>query len=368
MRSRVSTQTSSALGFTALVAAVVLVGCAQVSKPGMASTTPSLAGTSSFYSVASSSARSTVYTTRTISFALDRIDQRSLPLDETYTHSATGSGVTVYVFDGGVSNTHPQLKGRVRTGYTGFPDDPKICNAHGTAVAGAIAGADLGVAPDANIVDVKMVQCEKLRGTIKAIVDGARWTIEDHKKHPGPAIANWSFIADTASHIPALDSAVAELRAAGIAVVVSAGNLEIDACRVSPGNATGTIVVGASGVSAERMSDGTMKNVDRRSPGTAFGPCIDVYAPGDSVLLPSLDRDLAPISQLWNGTSMSAGYVSGAAALYLEMHPNATPDEVAEELKRTATVNVLHDTRTNFSRMLYVGTCDLKVVAQAKRH
>src|SRR4051812_23683472 len=303
MRSRVSTQTSSALGIAAVCAAVVLVGCAQVSTPGMASTTPSLAGTSSFYSVSSSSARSTLYTTRTISFALDRIDQRSLPLDQTYTHPATGNGVTVYVFDGGVSTTHHELAGRVRTGYTGFPDDPKICKAHGTAVAGAIAGATLGVAPNANIVDVKMVQCEKLRGTIKAIVDGARWTIEDHKRHPGPAVANWSFIADTSSRIPALDSAVAELRAAGIAVGVSAGNLEIDACRVSPGNAQGTIVVGASGVSSEHLPDGSTKNIDRRSPGTAYGPCIDVYAPGDSVLLPSLDRDLVPISQLWNGTS-----------------------------------------------------------------
>jgi len=368
MRSRVSAQTSSSFGFAAVGVAVVFVGCAQVSKPGMASTTPSLAGSSSLYSVTSSSARSYIYTTRTISFALDRIDQRDLPLDQTYSHPATGKGVTVYVFDGGVSSTHPELAGRVRAGYTAFPDDQKICNPHGTAVAGAIAGSTLGVAPNASIVDVKMVQCEKLRGTIKAIVDGARWAIEDHKQHPGPAIANWSFIADTSSRIPALDSAVAELRAAGIPVIVSAGNLEIDACRVSPGNAQGTIVVGASGVSAERRGDGTTQNIDRRSPGTAYGPCIDLYAPGDSVLLPSLDRDQAPISQLWNGTSMSAGYVSGAAALYLETHPNATPDEVAEELKRSATVNVLRDTKTAFSRMLYVGAREIRAVAQGRKH
>src|SRR5581483_10373667 len=244
------------------------------------------------------------------------------------------------------------------------PDDPKICNPHGTAVAGAIAGSTLGVAPDADIVDVKMVQCDKLRGTIKAIVDGARWVIEDHKTHPGPAIANWSFIADTASRIPALDSAVAELRAAGIPVIVSAGNLDIDACHVSPGNSAGTIVVGASGVTTEHEPNGATRMIDRRSPGTAYGPCIDVYAPGDSVLLPSLDHDLAPISQLWNGTSMSAGYVSGAAALYLEQHPTATPDEVGEALKRNATLNVLRDTHTSFSRMLYVGTRDSRPVTR----
>jgi subtilisin family serine protease len=55
---------------------------------------------------------------------------------------------------------------------------------------------------------------------------------------------------------------------------------------------------------------------------------------------------------------MSAGYVSGAAALYLEAHPEATPDQVAAELKRMATINMLRDTHTTFSRMLYVGTRD----------
>jgi subtilisin family serine protease len=303
----------------------------------------------------------------TVSFALDRIDQRALPLDRTYRHGATGKGVTVYVFDGGVSSTHPELAGRVRAGYSGFPNDPKICNPHGTAVAGAIAGATLGVAPDAEIVDVKMVQCDKLRGTIAAIVDGARWVIEDHKDHPGAAVANWSFIADTSTHIAALDSAVNELRAAGIPVIVSAGNLDIDACHVSPANSKGVLVVGASGIAYERGRDSTKVAVDRRAPGTAFGSCIDLYAPGDSVLLPSLDRDSAPISQLWNGTSMAAGYVSGAAALFLETNPTATPDQVAEQLEKTATMNVLRDTKTAVSRMLYVGTLGPLVLGRAER-
>jgi subtilisin family serine protease len=364
MRSRISLLTTLSFALGALGAGVVLVGCAQVSRTGLTSDAAPTNDVRSIYTLASSSARSTsVYETHTISFALDRIDQRDMPLDHTYRHSATGKGVTVYVFDGGVSMVHPELAGRVRIGFTGFPDDPKICNAHGTAVAGAIAGSTLGVAPEAQIVDVKMVGCEHLRGTIKAIVDGAHWVIADHKAHPGPAIANWSFIADTSSRIPALDSAVADLRANGIPVVVSAGNFDIDACHVSPANSNGAIVVGASAVGGVTTAANGYRMIDRRSPGTAYGPCVDVYAPGDSVLLPSLDVNDEPISQLWNGTSMSAGYVSGAAALFLELHPDATPDQVTAELERNATMNVLRDTRSPVSRMLYVGTRDTRLLA-----
>ena len=354
------------LRLAGLGSVAALAGCARISEMAVSSKAPAVVDANTFYSLASSSVRSTstIYEAPTLSFALDRIDQRTLPLDRTYRHGATGKGVTVYVFDGGISATHPQLSGRVRVGYSGFPNDPAICNPHGTAVAGAIAGSTLGVAPDAEIVDVKMVQCEKLRGTIAAIVEGAHWTIEDHKQHPGPAIANWSFIADTAAHVPALDSAVSDLRKAGIPVIVSAGNVEIDACRVSPANAKGAIVVGASGVMQRRIREDQYETVDRRSPGTAYGPCIDLYAPGDSVLLPSLDRELRPIQQLWNGTSMAAGFVSGAAALYLETNPKATPDQVTEELERTATVNVLRDTHTTFSRMLYVGTAAQPVMTR----
>ena len=190
MRARVSKQTTVAVRLASVGVACICTSCAHIADRATQRLAPPVVEDGSFYSLASSSVRSTIYEAPTVSFALDRIDQRSLPLDRTYRHGATGKGVTVYVFDGGVSTTHPELAGRVRAGYTGFPNDPKICNPHGTAVAGAIAGATLGVAPDAEIVDVKMVQCEKLRGTIAAIVDGARWVVDDHKEHPGPAIAN----------------------------------------------------------------------------------------------------------------------------------------------------------------------------------
>ena len=129
---------------------------------------------------------------------------------------------------------------------------------------------------------------------------------------------------------------MAALRNAGIAVIVSAGNVDQNACKISPANAVGTIVVGASAVTSDSIG-GQRVTADSRAINTAWGPCVDVFAPGDSVLLPSLDSEWKPISQLWNGTSMSAGYVSGAAALFLEVAPKATPDEVAEWVRKSAT-------------------------------
>lgn len=289
----------------------------------------------------------------TVSFALDRIDQRALPLDRTYRRFGSGRGITVYVFDGGILEAHPELRGRVRRGYNAFPAEEHLCNAHGTAVAGAVAGTTLGVAPDAEIVDVKMVECRRMRGTIDAIVRAARWAIADHARYPGRrAIANWSFVADTSAPQPALDSAVRLLNAAGIPVVVSAGNIEMNACRISPSNAPGAIVVGASRMRAGGAG-GTAILTDERSPGTAFGPCIDVFAPGDSVLLPSMDARQRPSQQLWTGTSMAAGYVSGAIALFLEANPSATTADVIDHVRTSASLRV--DDRSPAAGMLFVG-------------
>lgn len=329
-------------------AVLVVLGCVPTSSGRNATASVSAAG-----SFLSGVARTAYIESRTVSFALDRIDQHRLPLDHVFRHYGTGRGVTVYVFDGGVLESHAELAGRVRRGYDAFPGEDRLCNAHGTAVAGAVGGATLGVAPDVEIVDVKMVECRRMRGTIDAIVRGTRWMLADVARHPERrAIANWSFIADTTAPILALDTAVHALRTAGIPVVVSAGNLEMDACRIAPANSPGAIVVGASRVRRSRETTGVL--MDARAPGTAFGPCIDVFAPGDSVLLPSMDDARHGTTQLWTGTSMAAGYVSGAVALFLESHPYATPEEVSAYLrKRSAAVAV--DWMRSGAGMLYVG-------------
>jgi len=339
------------------LAAAVLGGCAPATRTTGSSPRVASAGTSV------ASVPTAFVESQTVSFALDRIDQRSLPLDHTYRHFGTGEGVSVYVFDGGVLETHPELAGRVRRGYDAFPGEEHLCNAHGTAVAGAVAGTTLGVAPAAEIVDVKMVECRRLRGTIDAIVSGAKWAIADHAQHPDRrAIANWSFIADTSATIPALDSAVAALLAAGIPVVVSAGNVEMNACHIAPANSPGVIVVGASRIRRASADSGAAL-IDARTPGTAYGPCLDVFAPGDSVLLPSMEALHQPTTQLWTGTSMSAGYVSGAIALYLQSHPTATPTAVAEYIRASSRGTVVDPARSPDTGLLYLGAEKQRTIA-----
>lgn len=78
---------------------------------------------------------------------LDRIDQRDLPLDGSYTYATTAQGVTAYVVDTGINTGHQEFGGRARVGYNGvFLEGSSDCNGHGTHVAGTLGGATYGVA------------------------------------------------------------------------------------------------------------------------------------------------------------------------------------------------------------------------------
>jgi subtilisin family serine protease len=298
-----------------------------------------------------SAERATV--TRTSSVALDRITKRAPNLDGTMRRVGTGRGVTVYVFDGGVNASHPELAGRVRKGYDAADHDEGTCGSHGTAVAGAVAGASLGVAPDANIVDVKIFSCIPLRGTVKSILDATDWVIDDHRAHPGPAVVNWSFVVDTVRGIPDIDDAVRRLLDSGMLVVVSAGNADVNACTVSPATAPGTLVVGALTLTHDAVNG---RWIDRHFAGSAFGPCIDIYAPGDSVLLPLGQRTSVG---LFSGTSFAAAYTSGAAAILLERSPALKPDELRAILcQRTSSARIAdipHQPSFLPTRVLYIG-------------
>src|SRR6266566_9220874 len=67
----------------------------------------------------------------TPSNALDRLTKREPRLDGIVRRGGTGRGVTIYVFDGGVSAEHDEFGTRMRIGFDAFPSKPRICNDHG---------------------------------------------------------------------------------------------------------------------------------------------------------------------------------------------------------------------------------------------
>lgn len=243
-------------------------------------------------------------------WGLDRIDQPALPLDQRYASIGEGDGVTVYIVDSGIRATHQVFAGRVLPGYDGVGDGRGTddCNGHGTHVAGTVAGATVGIARGAKIVAIRVMDCAGT-GNSSRIVAGI-----DHiaANHAPRSVANMSIGSNAPNE--AIDAAVRNLVAAGVTVIASAGNDNRNACLQSPGREPAAITVAAS----------TM--TDARAGFSNFGPCVDIFAPGDGIFSAGITSDT--IGTLKNGTSMAAPHVAGVAAAYLGANPGATPAQI----------------------------------------
>jgi len=262
----------------------------------------------------------TVAVQNNATWGLDRVDQPALPLDSSFQYPDNGGrDVNIYVVDTGVRTTHQEFTGRVLPGRNfvssgGFlfggsvnPDDYEDCNGHGTHVAGTAAGSTYGVAKQANVVPVRVLNCFG-SGSTSAVIAGVDWVAGNHQK---PAVANLSLGGFTST---ALDTAVANAVDAGVTMVVAAGNDNANACNGSPNRVPEALTVGAT------------TRQDQRSSFSNFGACVDLFAPGSDITSAWYQSDTQTASL--NGTSMAAPHAAGAAALYLGANPSATPDAV----------------------------------------
>ncbi|MFM8390207.1 MAG: S8 family peptidase, partial [Actinomycetota bacterium] len=211
-------------------------------------------------------------------------------------------------------------------------------NGHGTHVAATAAGQAFGVAPDATIIPVKVLDCYG-SGTLAGVVAGLDWMVAHHQAGV-PAVANMSLGGSTSV---ALNQAVARAVADGITVVVAAGNSALDACKASPASEPLAVTVGAT------------DRYDSRASYSNYGTCVDIFAPGSSILSAGIDdaNDEATLS----GTSMASPHVAGAAALLLELAPSLAPADVARLLTTAASRNVISDIGTGSPNLLlYIGS------------
>ncbi|MFE5186911.1 S8 family serine peptidase [Streptomyces sp. NPDC056628] len=272
------------------------------------------------------------------SWGLDRIDQKNLPLNSSYTYpDSAGQGVTAYIIDTGVRITHQDFGGRASYGYDAIDNDntAQDGNGHGTHVAGTVAGSSYGVAKKAKIVGVRVLN-NSGSGTTAQVVAGIDWVARNAVK---PAVANMSLGggADTA-----LDTAVRNAIASGVTFAVAAGNESANASTRSPARVAEAITVGAT------------TSTDARASYSNYGTALDLFAPGSSITSSWNSGDSA--TNTISGTSMATPHVAGAVALYLADNPAATPAQVASALTAAATTGVVTSPGTGSpDRLLYVG-------------
>ncbi|MFG1953849.1 proprotein convertase P-domain-containing protein [Micromonospora sp. NPDC048830] len=275
----------------------------------------------------------------TPSWGLDRIDQRNLPLNSSYTYPNTGSGVKAYIIDTGIRFSHSDFGGRAVSGFDaidgGAADD---CNGHGTHVAGTVGGTSYGVAKTVNLVGVRVLDCGG-SGTYAQVIAGIDWVTGDHAAGQ-PAVANMSL---GGGFDQATNDAVTRSIADGVSYAVAAGNeTASDACGKSPASTPNAITVGAT------------ESNDARASYSNIGTCLDIFAPGSGITSAWYTSDSA--TNTISGTSMASPHVAGAAALVLTASPSYTPQQVRDKLVNDATNGVVTSPGTGSpNKLLYVG-------------
>jgi hypothetical protein len=270
--------------------------------------------------------------TPTPSWGLDRVDQRALPLSNSYLYNTTGAGVRAYIIDSGIRTSAADFGGRAIVGRDTINDgqNGQDCNGHGTHVAGTVGGNLYGIAKNVQLVAVRVLNCSGT-GTWSQVIAGIDWVTQNAVK---PAVANMSLSGGVSS---AVNNAVANSINSGVTYAVAAGNNNANACSYSPSSAANALTVGAT------------TSTDARASYSNFGTCVDLFAPGSAITSVGAN-DATP--GVLSGTSMASPHVAGTAALYLEANPGATPATVASALKTNATANVVGSPGTGSPNLL----------------
>lgn len=224
-----------------------------------------------------------------------------------------GKGVRVAVLDTGVDGTHPDLKGRVLEGYStisgeilkaGMDSDVDM---HGTHVAGIIAGSNdkqgiTGVAPEAFIIPVQVLSGNG--GSDKTVSDGIIYAMSQDVDVINLSLGGSVNPFDKGGSLTC--ASLSKAVSLGIVVVVASGNsATYGNPRNEPASCKGALSVGALNESLEPAYF------------SSFDSTIGIAAPGRRIVSSIPVGVAAENFAVWDGTSMAAPFVSGAAALLI---------------------------------------------------
>lgn len=234
---------------------------------------------------------------------------------------ALGSDVTVAVIDSGIDVAHPELAGAIAGTFDAL-GSKEGAHVHGTGIAGAIVahGRLMGSAPRARILAIRAFgsapgATEKPSGAestsfvlVKAL---------DHAASHGARVINMSFAGPQDALV---ERAVTAAAGRGIVLVAASGNAGPKSPPLYPAANAGVIAVSATDA------------YDRLFAASTRGRHIAVAAPGVDIFLPAPDNKY----QMTSGTSFSAAYISGLAALMIERNPALKPEQLRAILMQTA--------------------------------
>jgi len=235
-----------------------------------------------------------------------------LPQAHTLAH---GANVTVAVIDSGIDVKHPELANAIADSFDalGSKEGPHV---HGTGIAGAIVSHArlMGSAPAARILAIRAFGAAPngAESTSFVVLKGL-----DYAAAHGAQIVNMSFAGPKDALI---ERGIAAAAAKGIVMVAASGNAGPKSPPLYP--AANAKVIAVSATDAQ----------DRLFAASNRGSHIALSAPGVDIFLPAPDGKY----QMTSGTSFSAAYISGVAALMLERNPALKPDEVRAILMKTA--------------------------------